>query len=68
MYSLNEQVGQLCTNEAMSRAAKEDHWRRSINRSVSVDAVNTGTRGHVRSTAWKQAEEFRKNSTQSESE
>lgn len=68
MYSLNEQVGQLCTNEAMSRAAKEDHWRRSMNRSVSVDAVDTGTRGHVRSTAWKQVEEFRKNSTHSESE
>ena len=67
MYSLNEQVGHMCTTEALSRAAREDHWRRSMNRSVSVDAVDTGTRGFVRSTAWKQTEKFRKNSTHSES-
>ncbi|XP_065225725.1 blood vessel epicardial substance-A-like [Planococcus citri] len=66
MYSLNEQIGQMCTTEALSRAAKEDHWRRSMNRSVSVDAVDTGTRGQVRSTAWKQAERYRKSSTHSE--
>lgn len=67
MYSLNEQVGHMCTNEALSRAAREDHWRRSMNRSVSVDAVDTGTRGFVRSNAWKQTEKYRKNSTHSES-
>lgn len=67
MYSLNEQIGHMCTTEALSRAAREDHWRRSMNRSVSVDAVDTGTRGHVRSCAWKQAEKNRKNSSQSDS-
>lgn len=67
MYSLNEQVGHMCTNEAHSRAAREDHWRRSMNRSVSVDAVDTGTRGFVRSNAYKQTDKYRKNSTHSES-
>lgn len=67
MYSLNEQVGHMCTAKALSRANMEDHWRRSMNRSVSVDAVNTGTKGHVRSIAWKQTEKYRKNSTVSES-
>ena len=68
MYSLNEQLGHLCTTEALSRVARADHWRSSMNRSVSVDAVNTGTRGHVRSNAWKQAEKCRKSSTHSECE
>ena len=56
----------MCTSEALSRAARDDHWRRTMNRSVSVDAVHTNTRGHVRSNAWKQAEKYRKNSTHSE--
>nr|XP_018917632.1 PREDICTED: uncharacterized protein LOC109044383 [Bemisia tabaci] len=59
LYCLNEQVGQRFANDAQSRAVKEDLWR-NLNRSVSVDAVNTGTHGHVRSTAWHKAHQAEK--------
>ncbi|XP_050422945.1 uncharacterized protein LOC126834810 [Adelges cooleyi] len=53
MYSLNEQLGQAKSFDAQTRAARNDHWRQAIYRSVSFDAVNTGTKGTVRSDAWK---------------
>ncbi|VVC43581.1 RmlC-like jelly roll fold,Popeye protein [Cinara cedri] len=53
MYSLNEQLGQAKSFDDQSRAARNDHWRQAIYRSVSYDAVNTGTKGTVRSNVWK---------------
>jgi len=53
MYSLNEQLGQAKSFDDQTRAARNDHWRQAIYRSVSYDAVNTGTKGTVRSSAWK---------------
>lgn len=53
MYSLNEQLGQAKSFDDQSRAARNDHWRQAIYRSVSFDAVNTGTKGTVRSNTWK---------------
>ncbi|KAL4132076.1 hypothetical protein QTP88_009293 [Uroleucon formosanum] len=53
MYSLNEQLGQAKSFDDQTRAARNDHWRQAIYRSVSYDAVNTGTKGTVRSNAWK---------------
>ncbi|XP_022175923.1 uncharacterized protein LOC111037573 [Myzus persicae] len=53
MYSLNEQLGQAKSFDDQTRAARNDHWRQAIYRSVSFDAVNTGTKGTVRSSAWK---------------
>uniref|UniRef100_A0A2S2R9Y9 Blood vessel epicardial substance-A n=1 Tax=Sipha flava TaxID=143950 RepID=A0A2S2R9Y9_9HEMI len=53
MYSLNEQLGQAKSFDDQTRAARNDHWRQAIYRSVSFDAVNTGTKGTVRSNAWK---------------
>ncbi|KAJ1528671.1 hypothetical protein ONE63_007065 [Megalurothrips usitatus] len=55
LYSLNEQMH----GNDRARAIRSDHWRRSMARSVSVDAVNTGTRGHVRSAAFKHARKER---------
>ncbi|CAI6351046.1 unnamed protein product [Macrosiphum euphorbiae] len=42
MYSLNEQLGQAKSFDDQTRAARNDHWRQAIYRSVSYDAVNTG--------------------------
>ncbi|KAE8751453.1 hypothetical protein FOCC_FOCC001700, partial [Frankliniella occidentalis] len=53
LYSLNEHMHG--NDRARARAARSEHWRRSMARSVSVDAVHTGTRGHVRSAAFKSA-------------
>lgn len=53
MYSLNEQLGQAKSFDDQTRAAHNDHWRQAIYRSVSYDAVNTGTKGTVRSNTWK---------------
>ncbi|XP_050539583.1 blood vessel epicardial substance-B-like [Daktulosphaira vitifoliae] len=53
MYSLNEQLGQAKSYDDQTRAAHNDHWRQAIYRSVSFDALNTGTKGTVRSDAWK---------------
>ncbi|RZF37653.1 hypothetical protein LSTR_LSTR003064 [Laodelphax striatellus] len=39
-----------------------DHWRHVMTRSLSVDAVDTGTRGHVRSVSWKSADKDRRDS------
>lgn len=30
-----------------------EHFRRVMSRSLSVDAVNTSTKGHVKSVAWR---------------
>ncbi|XP_034239009.1 blood vessel epicardial substance-like [Thrips palmi] len=59
LYSLNEQMHGAGER---AKAVRSDHWRRSMARSVSVDAVNTGTRGNVRSTAFKAARKERASS------
>lgn len=63
MYSLNEQMSQKCATEALSRVSGDDHWRHSLNRSVSVDVVDTSIQGQVRSDAWKQAEKCHRSLT-----
>ncbi|GLH03039.1 Blood vessel epicardial substance [Gryllus bimaculatus] len=60
LYSLNEQLalaGAAAVAEAAAAALSRpaDHWRHAMSRSLSVDAVHTGTRGHVRSLAWRQS-------------
>lgn len=62
LYSLNEQLGAALTTNAISKAASSDHWRHVMTRSLSVDAVDTGTKGHVRSIAYRQAQQNRRNS------
>lgn len=62
LYSLNEQLGAAFTSHAISKAVSSDHWRHVMTRSLSVDAVDTGTKGHVRSLAWRQAHSNRRNS------
>ncbi|KAK3912482.1 Blood vessel epicardial substance, partial [Frankliniella fusca] len=64
LYSLNEQMH----GNDRARAARSDHWRRSMARSVSVDAVHTGLRGHVRSTAFKSARRERASSAAQQGE
>ncbi|XP_049768100.1 blood vessel epicardial substance-like [Schistocerca cancellata] len=60
LYALNEQVHAASAGEAAARqgalraSRAADHWRRAMARSLSVDAVHTGARGHVRSLAWQQ--------------
>ncbi|XP_076358819.1 popeye domain-containing protein 1-like, partial [Tachypleus tridentatus] len=51
LYSLNE-FHQPSEKQATSFSAS-DWWRYQIPRSLSVDAVHTGTKGHVRSVSWK---------------
>uniref|UniRef100_A0A8D8Z0Q2 Blood vessel epicardial substance n=1 Tax=Cacopsylla melanoneura TaxID=428564 RepID=A0A8D8Z0Q2_9HEMI len=46
LYALNE----LISNNAQNSA---EPWRHKMNRSVSVDAVNTTSRGQVRSNDWR---------------
>jgi hypothetical protein len=67
LYSLNEHLGAMA-NDLAARALGRppDHWR-SINRSLSVDAVHTGTRGHVRSVAWRSQQQRRTSATYSDS-
>ncbi|KAG8319375.1 hypothetical protein J6590_092940 [Homalodisca vitripennis] len=62
LYSLNEQLGSAILLSTTSKAIKSDHWRHVMTRSLSVDAVSTGTKGHVRSSAWRQAHHNRRNS------
>ncbi|XP_049840316.1 blood vessel epicardial substance-like, partial [Schistocerca gregaria] len=60
LYALNEQLNAASAAEAEARqcalraSRAADHWRRAMARSLSVDAVHTGARGHVRSLAWQQ--------------
>ncbi|XP_069686354.1 uncharacterized protein [Periplaneta americana] len=68
LYSLNEHLGALANSEAAASAAlgrPSDHWR-TMNRSLSVDAVHTGTRGHVRSLAWRTQQQRRTSATYSD--
>ncbi|KAI5731663.1 blood vessel epicardial substance-like isoform X1 [Diaphorina citri] len=46
LYSLNELISTNAQN-------KDEPWRHKMNRSVSVDAVNTSSRGQVRSSNWR---------------
>jgi hypothetical protein len=68
LYSLNEHLGAVASSEAASNALgrQPDHWR-TMNRSLSVDAVHTGTRGHVRSLAWRAQQQRRTSATYSDS-
>ena len=63
LYSLNEHLGALASGDiAADMGRQPDHWR-SISRSLSVDAVHTGTRGHVRSLAWRNQQQRRTSAT-----
>ena len=67
LYSLNEHLGTTASAEAAAALNRpSDHWR-TMNRSLSVDAVNTGTRGHVRSLAWRTQNQRRTSATYSDS-
>jgi hypothetical protein len=68
LYSLNEHLGAMSSSEAAANALgrQSDHWR-TMNRSLSVDAVHTGTRGHVRSIAWRNQQQRRTSATYSNS-
>jgi hypothetical protein len=68
LYSLNEHLGAVASSEAASKALgrQSDHWR-TMNRSFSMDAVHTGTRGHVRSLAWRAQQQRRTSATFSDS-
>ncbi|XP_023710710.1 blood vessel epicardial substance-A isoform X2 [Cryptotermes secundus] len=67
LYSLNEHLGAVANSDAASNALgrQPDHWR-AMNRSLSVDAVHTGTRGHVRSLAWRAQQQRRTSATYSD--
>ena len=66
LYSLNEHLGALASDFAANMGRQPDHWR-SMSRSLSVDAVHTGTRGHVRSQAWRTQQQRRTSATFSDS-
>jgi len=67
LYSLNEHLGALASvNFAAGIGRHSDHWS-SMSRSLSVDAVHTGTRGHVRSQAWRNQQQRRTSATFSDS-
>jgi hypothetical protein len=68
LYSLNEHLGAMANSEAAANALGRhpDYWR-TMNRSLSVDAVHTGTRGHVRSLAWRTQQQRRTSATYSDS-
>ncbi|KAJ9591756.1 hypothetical protein L9F63_001692 [Diploptera punctata] len=66
LYSLNENLGTAANEEALAALNRpSDHWR-TMNRSLSVDAVHTGTRGHVRSLAWRTQQQRRTSATYSD--
>lgn len=51
LYALNEHLSGL--NDERKRERRDDMWAKTHNRSMSMDAVNTGTTGLVRSQAFK---------------
>ncbi|XP_071525590.1 popeye domain-containing protein 1-like isoform X2 [Panulirus ornatus] len=54
LYSLNEQLGVgTSTAEGVRGVGAQDVWRGVVQRSMSVDNVHTGTKGFVRSLAWR---------------
>ncbi|XP_021936877.1 blood vessel epicardial substance-A-like isoform X2 [Zootermopsis nevadensis] len=67
LYSLNEHLGAMANIEMAAKALgrSPDHWR-SMNRSLSMDAVHTGTRGHVRSVSWRAQQQRRTSATYSD--
>ncbi|KAL1131492.1 hypothetical protein AAG570_011109 [Ranatra chinensis] len=64
LYWLNEAIGLSCgAGKESSSMTTCDHWRKVMPRSLSVDAVDTGTRGHVRSIAWRKQANNRRDSS-----
>ncbi|XP_042214644.1 blood vessel epicardial substance-like [Homarus americanus] len=54
LYSLNEQLGVgALGSEGVRGVGAQDVWRGVVQRSMSVDNVHTGTKGFVRSLAWR---------------
>nr|XP_045623941.1 blood vessel epicardial substance-like [Procambarus clarkii] len=54
LYSLNEQLGVGANGaESVRGLGAQDVWRGAVQRSMSVDNVHTGTKGFVRSLAWR---------------
>lgn len=51
LYALNEHLTGL--SDERSRGRRDEIWAKAHNRSMSMDAVNTGTTGLVRSQAYK---------------
>lgn len=64
LYSLNEHLGGLKTSET---ERFNEACKKNLNRSLSLDAVNTGRNGNVRSTAWRIRDEFKGAETYSNS-
>ncbi|XP_044268786.1 uncharacterized protein LOC123013967 [Tribolium madens] len=62
LYALNEHLTGL--NDERKRGKRDEMWAKAHNRSMSMDAVNTGTTGLVRSHAYRTS--HRKNSLTSE--
>lgn len=63
LYSLNEQLGSMLLLSTASKPSNTtDHWRHVMTRSLSVDAVDTGTKGNVRSSVWRQGQQNRRDS------
>lgn len=56
LYSLNEQLGVGSTGAGegpRGGIGAQDVWRGVVQRSMSLDTVHTGTKGFVRSLAWR---------------
>ncbi|XP_046383693.1 uncharacterized protein LOC124154174 [Ischnura elegans] len=70
LYSLNEHLNPHPPGNSGRRGDSGDKWRcaeseaRFFKRSMSVDAVNTGSKGRVRSMAWKLGRPFPSNASE----
>ncbi|KAG8234729.1 hypothetical protein J437_LFUL000963 [Ladona fulva] len=70
LYSLNEHLNPHPSGTTGRRGDNADKWRRTesegrfFKRSLSVDAVNTGSKGRVRSMAWKVGRPFPSNASE----
>jgi hypothetical protein len=67
LYSLNERLAEMASNDIAANTGRPSDYWRCISRSLSVDAVHTGTRGHVRSQAWRNQHQRRTSATLSDS-
>nr|CAD7458046.1 unnamed protein product [Timema tahoe] len=66
LYSLNEHLDTSKNGEGRSNlGCHSDYWK-TMNRSLSVDAVHTGTQGHVRSLVWRTQNQRRASITNSD--
>nr|CAD7200297.1 unnamed protein product [Timema douglasi]CAD7406822.1 unnamed protein product [Timema poppensis] len=66
LYSLNEHLDTSKNDEGRSNlGCHSDYWK-TMNRSLSVDAVHTGTQGHVRSLVWRTQNQRRASITNSD--